>query len=172
MRGNQTGGTIEVVRTASLYGRSAVLGITSADAIYGARTEAIDLRCCDLSGRQEQTFNADSRPPPVTSREIEFALADASEPRRRALAGVQHAQAKPAFHTVIIDDSIRIWTGRYTRDPERHERWVTLESGRGEFAIVIFQAVSSCRSLGTTCIRRLRRCGGAPTAIRFRVAIR
>lgn len=169
----QADGSTEVVRTSPLFGRAVVLGLTVADEVYYGWTETIDLTFFDLTGRQTSIFRADSPPIPVTARDIEFVLEGSSEARRRALSGATHARTKPALHTVIIDDESRIWTGRFTRDPERHEWWVTLDHGRGESAIL---------SLPSTVELQVVRNGyayavsvddaGAPTVIRYRVTIR
>lgn len=134
----KTGNGTEVVRTSPLFGREPILGLTAADEIYYGWTEAIDLTFFDLDGRQQSIWRTSSPPIPVTVDDIEFALRDASEARRRALSGAEHASTKPAVHTVIIDDESRIWTGRYTSDPEVYEWWVTLDHGRGTSAIFSF----------------------------------
>lgn len=164
---------MEVVRTSPLFGRVPVLGITVADEVYYGWTEAIDLTFFDLTGRQKSIFRADSRPIPVTARDIEFSLEGAPEARRRMLSGAEHAKTKPAVHTVIIDDESRIWTGRFTRDPERSEWWVTLDHGRGESAIfslpsnVEIQVVRNGHAYAVSVDE-----AGAPTVVRYRVTIR
>lgn len=169
----ESAGSTEVLRTSPLFGRSAVLGLTPADEIYYGWTETIDLTFYEISGKQLGIFRADAPSIPVTDRDIELALADATEVRRRLLADAEHPATKPAVHTVIIDDESRIWTGRYTRDPERHEWWVTLEQGRGESAIfslpsdVDIQVVRGGRAYAVS-VDEL----GAPTVLRFVVNIR
>ena len=165
-------GGAEIVRTSPLFGRGPVVGITGRDEVYYGWTEKVDLTFVDLTGKQQSIFRAESRAIPVESRDVEHALRGASEARRRALAQAMHPKTKPAMHTVLFDDESRIWTGRYTSDPDRHEWWVTFDHGRGETAIV---------SLPSSVELQVVRQGyayaasvdadGAPTVIRYRITV-
>ncbi|MCC7002390.1 MAG: 6-bladed beta-propeller [Gemmatimonadaceae bacterium] len=167
-----SGGGAEIVRTSPLFGRGPVVGITKRNEVYYGWTEKVDLTFFSLTGKQESIFRAESREIPVTSREVGHALREASEARRRALAQAEHPKTMPAFHTAIVDDESRIWTGRYTSDPDRHEWWVTLDYGRGETAILSLPSNIDLQVVRNGYAYAASVDGdGAPTVVRFRVTV-
>lgn len=118
------GGVATVSRTAPLFEREALLGLTPRGEVYYGWSEQINLAFYDLEGNLVRTFRAATRPIRVTAADIAHELEGASEARRQTLRGSAHPATKPAVHTVIVDDRSWIWTGRPTADPEISSWWV------------------------------------------------
>lgn len=119
-----------VLRTAPLFARSYLLGLTPANELFYGWSESIDLTFFDLDGRQKSVFRAAVRPIPVSVADIQQALAGASEPARSLLMDARHHATKPALNSVVVDDNGWIWLERFTEDPGVSEWWVsTRESG-------------------------------------------
>lgn len=119
-------------------------GLTPDDELYYGWSEEIDLAFYDLSGKWIRMFRAESPVIPVMARDI-HEMRDASALTREVREGLEPPKTKPAVHTVIVDDQGRIWTGRYTTDPTRHEWWVTLNKGAGESGIFVLPSSVALR---------------------------
>lgn len=134
------GSGTRVVRTAPLFGREGLVGLTPQDELYYGWSESIDLTFYDLTGRWIGVYRASAPRIPVTGRDIEHELEDASEMRRQALRNAEHPETKPALHTVIVDDRAWLWTGRYTADPTVSEWWVSPDKGNVESSVFTLPA--------------------------------
>lgn len=134
-RVGKAGGGVRVTKTSPLFGREPLLGLTPDDRLYYGWSERVDFNFYDLSGRWIRMFKSSAPNLPVTDEDVEYELRGASETRRNALRGQEHADTKPAIDAILVDDELRIWTRRFTSDPGIRRWWVTPHGVTGKSAI-------------------------------------
>jgi len=162
-----------VVKTAPLYRRRALVGLTSDDQLYYGWSENISLTFYDLDGKELSIYRANAEPLPVTSRDISYELRDASKLRREALKSVEPPATKPAVETILIDDRSWIWMDRYSADPTVSEWWVSVrENGVGNARFTLpdeikLQTIRDGHAYGASVDDE-----GFPTVVRFAIDAR
>lgn len=170
VRRQASGSVVQVTRTAPIYGRRALVGLTPDNQLFYGWSGDVDLTFYDLAGKWAGVFRAVAETVPVTEADIEYALRDASDQRRRALEDTELPETKPALEAVLVDDRLRIWLDRFTADPTVSEWWVTVRSEPTQTAVftlpdeVKLQAVSGDYAYGVS-----EDAEGFPTVVRYRI---